>query len=199
MANRKLTPKQQRFVAEYLVDLNATQASIRAGYSKKMASRIGYQLLEKTRVQEALREAKEKQQQRTNITADDVLRELFRLATFDPRKLFNPDGTPKKITELDDDTAACVGGLDIVERMAGDKENPEIESIKKVKVWDKNAALEKLCKHLQLYAPEQIEHTGKDGDPIQHDHTHDHQISAAAQEMLDRMLGRGRDDDQADE
>ena len=53
----KLTPKQKLFVAEYLVDLNATQAAIRAGYSEKRASEIGYQLLRKTTVQAAIQEA----------------------------------------------------------------------------------------------------------------------------------------------
>ncbi len=68
-----LTPKQQRFVEEYLIDLNATQAAIRAGYSKKNADKIGSQLLGKTRVAASIREAQEKRTRRTEITADYVL------------------------------------------------------------------------------------------------------------------------------
>lgn len=72
-----LTPKQERFVAEYLVDLNATQAAIRAGYSKRTADRIGPELLGKTWVSRAIEEARAKQQIRIQITADDVLRDLL--------------------------------------------------------------------------------------------------------------------------
>jgi phage terminase small subunit len=68
-----LTPKQQRFVEEYLIDLNATQAAIRAGYSEKNADKIGSQLLGKTRVAASIREAQEKRTRRTEITADYVL------------------------------------------------------------------------------------------------------------------------------
>ncbi len=69
----ELTPKQQRFVEEYLIDLNATQAAIRAGYSEKNADKIGSQLLGKTRVAASIREAQEKRTRRTEITADYVL------------------------------------------------------------------------------------------------------------------------------
>lgn len=68
-----LTPKQQRFVEEYLIDLNATQAAIRAGYSEKNADKIGSQLLGKTRVAASIRDAQEKRTRRTEITADYVL------------------------------------------------------------------------------------------------------------------------------
>ena len=72
----KLTPKQKLFVAEYLVDLNATQAAIRAGYSEKRASEIGYQLLRKTTVQAAIQEAMADREERTGVTQDRVVAEL---------------------------------------------------------------------------------------------------------------------------
>ncbi len=72
----ELTPKQERFVDEYLVDLNATQAAIRAGYSKKTAEQQGYQLLQKTSVLAAIQEAKSKRSERTEITQDWVLQTL---------------------------------------------------------------------------------------------------------------------------
>lgn len=71
MAN--LTPKQQRFVEEYLIDLNATQAAIRAGYSEKTAKVIAAQNLSKLNVQEAIEEAQSKRTERTEITQDYVL------------------------------------------------------------------------------------------------------------------------------
>lgn len=76
----KLTEKQKRFVQEYLLDLNATQAAIRAGYSEKTAEQMGYQLLQKTSVQEAVQEAMKNRQQRTEITQDCVLSELGKVA-----------------------------------------------------------------------------------------------------------------------
>ena len=69
----RLTDRQQRFVAEYLIDLNATQAAIRAGYSKKTADRIGPELLGKTCVSEAIQAAKAARSKRTEITQDRVL------------------------------------------------------------------------------------------------------------------------------
>jgi phage terminase small subunit len=71
-----LTDKQAKFVDEYLIDLNATQAAIRAGYSANRASEIGYQQLRKTTVQEAIAEAMEKRSKRVQRTADDVMRDL---------------------------------------------------------------------------------------------------------------------------
>lgn len=76
----KLTAKQQRFCDEYLIDLNATQAAIRAGYSEKTAMEQGYQLLQKTSVQEYIQERKADRVERTEITQDMVLRELAIIA-----------------------------------------------------------------------------------------------------------------------
>jgi len=82
-----LTPKQQRFVDEYMVDLNATQAAIRAGYSPDTAAAIGYENLQKPQIHAALQEAREAQQERTGITADRVLREIALMALADSREL----------------------------------------------------------------------------------------------------------------
>lgn len=76
-----LTAKQAAFVREYLIDLNATQAAIRAGYSQRRAGEIGYQLLQKTTIQEAIKEAMDERGKRTNITQDFVLSELYKIAT----------------------------------------------------------------------------------------------------------------------
>lgn len=71
-----LTPKQKRFVAEYLIDLNATAAARRAGYSAKTADRIGPELLGKTCVSQAIQEAIKKREQRTEVTQDYVIKKL---------------------------------------------------------------------------------------------------------------------------
>ena len=106
-----LTPKQKRFVAEYLVDLNATAAARRAGYSAKTADRIGPELLGKTCVSEAIQQAIREREKRTEITQDMVLRETAKLAFFDIRNIFDKDGKPLDISKLDADTAAALEGL----------------------------------------------------------------------------------------
>lgn len=77
----KLTEKQKRFVEEYLIDLNATQAAIRAGYSENSAMEQGYQLLQKTSVQHAIQQAQSKRAKRTEISQDDVIKGLMLEAT----------------------------------------------------------------------------------------------------------------------
>ena len=85
-------------------------------------------------------------------SAARVLLEASRLATFDPRKLFRDDGSPKPITELDDDTAAALSGLEVTEEFEGSgDERKFVGYTKKYKVADKNSALEKLFKHHGLY------------------------------------------------
>src|SRR5437879_2160483 len=104
----KLTAKQQLFVKEYLVDLIATHAAIRAGYSQRNAKQIGYNLLAKPQVARAVAEAQAKRAEKLDITAERVLRELARIGFADPRKLFTEDGRLKPIGELDDETAASI-------------------------------------------------------------------------------------------
>ncbi|MCT8574334.1 terminase small subunit [Glaesserella parasuis] len=89
----KLTDKQQRFVEEYLIDLNATQAAIRAGYSEKTARSIGQRLLTFVDIQEAIQEAQNKRAERVNVTQDDVLKGLLEIISMSTGK--------QKITETE--------------------------------------------------------------------------------------------------
>lgn len=82
-----LTAQQRLFVAEYLKDGNATQAAIRAGYSKKTAEQIGHQLLKKTSVAQAIAQQQKKSIARTLGSADEVLAQMWQLATFDANQL----------------------------------------------------------------------------------------------------------------
>lgn len=83
----ELTSKQQMFVAEYLKDSNATQAAIRAGYSKKTANEQGARLLAKVSVSQAIAEQQKKSLARTIGTADEILAQMWQLATFDANEL----------------------------------------------------------------------------------------------------------------
>jgi phage terminase small subunit len=171
MTDKKLTPKQERFVEEYLIDLNATQAAIRAGYSQRTARQIGEENLSKPDISRAIHAAKAERSQRTHITQDRVLQELARIAFFDLRKLYREDGSLKGMHELDDEAAAVLAGVDVVET----KGNAEIggedgirhipEYVKKVKIPDKVGALGLAMRHLGMLR-DKVEHTGKDGKDL---------------------------------
>lgn len=151
-----MTPKQERFVQEYLIDLNATQAAIRAGYSEKTANEQGARLLANVSVRSAVEEAKADRAERTHITQDRVLQELARIAFFDLRKLYREDGSLKAMHELDDDAAAVLAGVDVVETKGnaavggedGIRHVPEY--VKKVKIPDKVGALGLAMRHLGM-------------------------------------------------
>jgi hypothetical protein len=89
---RRLTPKQQRFVQEYLIDLNATQAAIRAGYSERTAASIGAENLIKPEIAQAVEAAQSKLAAKAEITQSQILEEIDRLALSDTGDLFDMDG-----------------------------------------------------------------------------------------------------------
>lgn len=151
-----LNDKQKRFCEEYLVDYNATQAATRAGYSEKTAYSQGHDLLKKPEIVAYIDELKEKTAAKLNITRERVMQELGRLAFFDVRKLYDDNGMPLPLSELDDDTAAAIVGLDYAT-----KGNAEIGTadILKIKLADKKGALELLGKHFKLFT-DQVEHSG---------------------------------------
>lgn len=147
-----LSDQQRAFIAEYLKDRNGTQAAIRAGYSKRSAYSQAERLLRKDEIREAVAAGMERIGDRCELTAERTLREVARVAFFDPRKLFNSDGSPKEITELDDDTAAAVAGLEVIEQFEGTgKDRVFTGYLKKYKIADKNSALDKAMKHLGQY------------------------------------------------
>lgn len=150
-----LTPKQKRFVAEYLVDLNATAAAKRAGYSQKTAHSIGQENLTKPEIQSAIQEEQTERQRRTKITQDMVLREAAKLAFFDIRKMFDKNGKPLDITELDDDTAAALVGLDVQD--ISDNDGDYVGFVKKYKMADKLRALELLGKHTGAFEKHDVQ------------------------------------------
>lgn len=155
-AAKKLTPKQKAFVSEYLIDKNATQAAIRAGYSPKTANEQGARLLANVSIAKAIKKARNKREERTEITQDRVLLEYARIAFFDPRKLFCSDGSPKPIEELDADTAAALAGLEVREEFEGTgQDRVFIGYTKKYKLANKLGALDSLAKHLGLFEPKE--------------------------------------------
>lgn len=142
----KPTKKQQRFVEEYLVDLNATQAAIRAGYSVKTANRIASENLVKVGIQEAIQEAMRARSERTKVIADDVVRELARLAFADMGDYvsWGPAGVRlKDSSELPE--GASIAVLEVSETTTKDG------GTVKFKLHDKKGALDSLAKHLGMF------------------------------------------------
>lgn len=186
----KLRAKQQAFVNEYVVDKNATQAAIRAGYSQKTAYSIGHENLSKPEIAEAIETALAKLAEKTAITAERVLSELGKIGFVDIRKLFTPSGQLVELTELDDDTAAAVSSIEVVTKVVPGSEDAEtglkdVEHVHKIKLWDKRAALVDLGKHLGLFV-ERHEHTGKDGGPIEYREMSDMEIARRMVSLLDK-------------
>jgi len=170
MSKAGLTAKQARFVAEYLIDLNATQAAIRAGYSAKTAPAQASRLLTNVNVAQAVAAAQQKRSIRTEITQDRVLQELSRIAFFDIRRLYTESGALKQPHELDDDAAAVLAGIDVVEMAGGlGVEGGNVGHVpmytKKAKIPDKVGALGLAMRHLGMLT-DKVQHSGPNEGPI---------------------------------
>lgn len=197
----ELTAKQRAFVREYLIDLNATQAAIRAGYSENTAYSIGQENLKKPEIASAIEAAMKIRSERTDITADRVLQELAKIGFSDIRKAIkwhshlineedNPEGGDVAVIktivtnqvelisseDLDDETAAAIS--EISQNTSGGI---------KIKFHDKRAALVDIGKHLGMFV-EKHEHTGKDGGPIETKDVSDRDLAKAMALVLAKGL-----------
>lgn len=163
-----LTPKQARFVEEYLVDLNATQAAVRAGYSAKGADTAGPRLLENPEIKAAIDAAKIDRSEQTEITSERVLKEIANMAFYDPAQLI---GAARELT----DASEALEGEGIVsidgKRYAISGITSAVDILKlpedvrraivgwgydrnqnfTLKLADKSKALDQLARHLSLY------------------------------------------------
>lgn len=161
--NNSLTEKQKRFVEEYLVDLNAAQAAIRAGYSEHTAKEMGYENLTKPYIQEAVSVAQAERSKRTEITQDRVLQELAKIGFADIRNVVSWNSTPVSeedgslsypvelinSAEVDDDTAAAISEVSLTAQGI------------KVKMIDKKGALDSIGKHLGMFT-DRVDHISSD-------------------------------------
>ena len=137
-----MTKKQKRFVEEYLIDLNATQAAIRAGYSPATAKEIGCENLTKPNIAAAISQAMAERSKRTGINQDRVLQELARIGFAKITDVVDPE-TAKIRPDASDDDLACIQSIKI-------KPN-EFGTEREVKLYDKKSALVDLGKHLGLF------------------------------------------------
>lgn len=192
-----LTAKQQCFVGEYLIDLNATAAYKRAGYTAKgnAAEVNASRLLSNAKVAAAIEMAQQERSERTEITQDMVLQELAKIGFSDIRNVIRwgettirteTDDDGKEVqrpyhgialidsTEIDDATAAAIA--EVSEGREG----------LKVKLHDKKGALVDIGKHLGMFK-DRVEHTGKDGGPIQQASISVEEFARIAREMADKV------------
>lgn len=149
-----MTPKQERFVAEYLIDLNATQAAIRAGYSAKTAYSAGQRLLKHVDVSSAVDRAQAKRVSRTALAADAVLEAIRRPLAADVRKMFDERGNCRPIHELSAEEASLIAGYEVIVKnaKAGDG---HVDEVLKVRLVDRSRYVEMAAKHFALLVDRQ--------------------------------------------
>ncbi|MGP5352515.1 terminase small subunit [Pseudomonas helleri] len=148
-----LTAKQQRFVIEYLVDLNATQAAIRAGYAAKGAKDQAYQLMQRPEIAAAIKEAMEARNQRTKVDADYVLNRLTEIDQMDLLDILNDDMSFKPLSLWPKVWRQSLSAFDIAEMFEGSgKDRDMVGLMKKIKWPDKVKNLELLGKHVNVNA-----------------------------------------------
>lgn len=141
-----MTNKQKRFCEEYMIDLNATQAAIRAGYSAKTANEQGAQLLAKLSIRARIDVALAEQSKRTGVTADRVVRELAKVAFVNSQDVIDFDSATIKSDAARDDTAA-ISSVKVKTIPMPDGDGVERE----IKMADKLKALELLGRRLGLF------------------------------------------------
>jgi len=150
----KLTDKQKRFGDEYLVDLNRTQAAIRAGYAANSANEQGSQLLAKPAIQHYIQERQKQIKDKLEITQEMISREYAKIAFIDIRKFYDANGRLLLPHELDDDAAASLAGIDVDEIWGYEPQaeaKVKIGETKKIRMHSKQAALDSLAKHVGFF------------------------------------------------
>lgn len=176
-----LSAKETRFVLEYVVDLNATQAAIRAGYSERSASSIAERLMRKDEIAAAVARVTSQHLQKCAITSEAVLEEIRRLGFSDIRKLFDADGRLLPCSEWPEEAASAVAAIEVFEEFGWTgAEKTLIGFTKKVKLWDKGAALKLMAQYLKLL----VEVSRVEGEVL---HTHRFE-NASDEELREKAL-----------
>ena len=139
------TPKEEKFCYEYCIDLNATKAAIRAGYSGKTARSIGYQNLLKLHIQKRIKETQSDLAKAAGISALKVIMEHSKIAFASVSDLYKNWSTLNDFNTLSEDQKACIQEI----RIKDTKEGQDIS----VKMFSKSDSLEAICKLLGFYAP----------------------------------------------
>ena len=157
-----LAPKRAAFVREYLIDLNASAAARRAGYSARTANRAGHELLSNPDIAAAVQEAQEERAQSTGVTAERVVNELAKLAFANLGDYFQMASGEDPYIDLSNvtrDQLAALTEIQVDDYTDGRGEDARDVRRVKIKMADKKAALELLGKHLGMFT-DRVEHSG---------------------------------------
>jgi phage terminase small subunit len=153
---RPLSERQERFIAEYLLDFNQTQAAIRAGYSLKSASVVGFHLLRHpviaARVQEHRDRVRKALDERIELTTERTIQTLADLAYFDPLNMVNSDGTPKNIQQMDRASRMAIQGFEVTSQWVGKGETRRKVVTTKVRLASRASAIDMAAKVAGAYA-----------------------------------------------
>ena len=147
-----LSPKQTRFAQEYLIDLNGKRAAIRAGYASRSAEVQASRMLRNAKVQKALEAAMQARSRRTEVSSDQVLEELAKIAFANFRDYWPKEGETLDLHRLDRDRTAAVEELTVVETVRGDV----LHRRTRLKMHDKLAALTNLARHLGMFSDRRV-------------------------------------------
>lgn len=151
-AKSAVKQRRTRFIKEYLKDKNATRAAIAAGFAEKTAYSQGSRLLKNVEIKSQIETEFEKVNKKLDVSVERVLLEMARLAYFDPQAFVNPDGSVKPLSEVDEDSRRAIAGFEVAELFEGNGEDRGLAGyIKKFKLADKGANLERLAKHLDMF------------------------------------------------
>lgn len=161
----KLTPKQEAFCLAFITADSAADAYRQVYRTGRMNEKTVWEsasrLMAFGKIRARIEELRAKAAEKAVLTEARVLEEVARIGLFDPRKLFNADGSPKDIHALDDATAAAIAGLEVMEVYAGTgKDRVFVGYLKKYKIADKNSALEKLMKHMGMFEKDNKQRAG---------------------------------------
>ena len=192
----KLTPKQEMFCREYLVDLNATQAAIRAGYSAKTAGSMAVKLVAKSSVSEKIQDLRAKRETKTDITIERVLAEYAKIAFTDLPGIVSFNGCSMSVADFDalsPEQRACIKKFKVRTevKLALDGEKVPVDIVE-VELHSKQAALDSIGKHLGMFI-DRKELTGKDGkDLIPKSEVDLSRLSDAALKELERLTDENK-------
>ena len=147
-----LNEKQERFCKEYVIDLNATQAAIRAGYSENTANEQASRLLANVNIQARVKELQDGISERLEITADMVVSELWALGSYNVKDFVNEgDNTIKNISDIDRGIAKAIVGVKVTERTVTQNGVSDSTITTEMKFADKRAALVDVGRHLGIF------------------------------------------------
>lgn len=155
----KLTPKQERFCQEYIIDLNGTQAAIRAGYAERAAKEIASENLTKPNISDRIKELQGGVSESLSFKANDILKEVGYIALSNIQDYLDEGNIVKDITKLTREQSAAISSVKTTITYSGRGEEKEQHIATEIKLYDKVKSNELLGKYFKLWI-DQVQHSG---------------------------------------